>query len=215
MKLCITKSYGERTVFDNYTLQIPDGKITCVLGNSGVGKTTLLKCISGLTTFKGEVERKDDALGYVFQEPRLIPHLTVEENLIYIGAAQEDIDGVLRALEISDLAKKRACTLSGGEKQRVALARAIVKKPSVLLLDEPFSSLDLPLKLRLLETFRALHKQYAPTVVFVTHDIDEALCVADNIVVMKDGKTAYEKCVTPQAYGENADIKKQIIKAIL
>ena len=215
MKLCITKSYGERTVFDHYTLQIPDGKITCVLGNSGVGKTTLLKCISGLTTFKGEVERKDAALGYVFQEARLIPHLTVEENLAYIGASQEEIDKSLQALEISALAKKPASTLSGGEKQRVALARAIAKKPSLLLLDEPFSSLDLPLKLRLLDAFNTLQKEYAPTVIFVTHDIDEALFVADNIVVIKDGKTAYENVVTPCNYGENAQERKQIIKAIL
>lgn len=215
MKICITKTYGEKTVFDNYALQIPDGKITCVLGNSGVGKTTLLKCISGLTAFVGEVETQDNTLGYVFQEPRLIPHLTVEENLAYIGASQEEIDGKLRALEIFALAKKRACTLSGGEKQRVALARAMVKKAKLLLLDEPFSSLDLPLKLRLLDTFRVLQKEYVPTVIFVTHDIDEALFVADNIVVIKDGKTAYETGITPCEYGKNTQERTNIIQALM
>ena len=214
MKLCITKRYGEKTVFEKYTLEIPNGKITCVLGNSGVGKTTLLQCISGLTTFDGEVEQAGNSIGYVFQEPRLIPQLSVEENLAYVGLEQEKITAFLAKLEIEPLAKKRASTLSGGEKQRVSLCRALAKKPDTLLLDEPFSSLDLPLKLRLLDTFRALQKQYLPTVVFVTHDIDEALFIADYIIVIKDGQTSYTTQVTPCGYGENLQEKKNIIQAL-
>ena len=215
MKLCITKRYKEKCVFDGFTIEIPDGEVTCILGASGVGKTTLLHCLAGLTTFDGEITGKTENVGFVFQEPRLLPFLTVEENLAYVGASEEEIRTALQVLEISAYAKGYPDRLSGGEKQRVALARAIAKKPPLLLLDEPFSSLDLPLKLRLLSAFKKLYQSYTPTVVFVTHDIDEALCIGQRIVVLKDGKTVREIETTPCEYGENVQEKKQIVQALM
>ena len=214
MKLCITKRYKEKCVFDGFALEILSGEVTCILGASGVGKTTLLHCLAGLTPFEGEIDGKTEKVGFVFQEPRLLPFLTVEENLAYVGASEDEIRTALELLEISAYAKQYPDMLSGGEKQRVALARAIVKKSPLLLLDEPFSSLDLPLKLRLISAFKTLYQSYTPTVVFVTHDIDEALCIGQRIVVLKDGEAIYSARVTPCAYGENAKEKQNVLQAI-
>lgn len=214
MKLCITKRYGDKQVFDRFTTEFADGEITCIVGASGVGKTTLLRCLEGLTDFEGQIDGNAGNVGFVFQEPRLLPWLTVEENVSYVGATADEVRTALELVEIPTLAKKYPSELSGGEKQRVALCRAIVKKPPLLLLDEPFSSLDLPLKLRLLDAFDTLYQSYTPTVVFVTHDIDEALCIGRRVLVLKDGKTAYDVRVQPGPYGENYQEKKKIIQAI-
>ncbi len=215
MNICITKRYGEKTVLENFTLSLDEGKVTCILGKSGAGKTTLLHCLAGLTAYEGEIEGAPDSLGYVFQEDRLLPHLTVEENLAYVGASEAQIQDALAQMEVSAHAKKYPCALSGGEKQRVSLARAVAKKPALLLLDEPFSSLDLPLKVRLLQTLETLHDAYRPTVVFVTHDIDEALTVGDCVYVIDEGKTVYHSTFSRTAYGENAEERKRIIQAII
>lgn len=214
MQLNITKSYGEKKVFEGLALEILDGKTTCVLGVSGVGKTTLLHCLAGLTDYEGTFSGQTQDVGFVFQQPRLLPFSTVEENIKYVGATDEETQETLRLLEIECLAKKYPDQISGGEKQRVALARAIAKKPKLLLLDEPFSSLDLPLKIRLTEAFKDLYAEYKPTVVYVTHDIDEALAVGHTVYVIKDGKIAYTCEVEPCAYGENFEKKQQIIQAL-
>lgn len=213
MKLCITKRYGDKTVFEDFCLELADGKVTCILGASGAGKTTLLHCLAGLTDYEGSIDGLESNVGFVFQEPRLLPFATVEENLSYVGGTPEEIAETLEMLALTDFAKKYPRALSGGEKQRVALARAVVKKPKLLLLDEPFSSLDLPLKLRFLETFNKLYERYAPTVVFVTHDIDEALCVGHTACVMRDGKP-HLVAYTPGEYGTNAEKKAEIIKML-
>lgn len=214
MQLSITKSYGQKKVFEQLVLDFADGKTTCILGVSGVGKTTLLHCLAGLTDYEGTLVEQTENVGFVFQEPRLLPFSTVEENIKYVGATEEETQDALQLLEISGLAQKYPDQISGGEKQRVALARAIAKKPKLLLLDEPFSSLDLPLKIRLTETFKDLCKRYTPTVVYVTHDIDEALAVGHTVYVIKDGKIAYTCDGEPCIYGENSEKKQQIIRAL-
>ena len=214
MQLNLTKRYGTKTVFENFDLEFLDGKTTCILGASGAGKTTLLHCLAGLTEYDGTPLQGTENVGFVFQEARLLPYSTVEENIFYVGATVEETERALRLLEIEALAKKYPDEISGGEKQRVALARAIAKSPKLLLLDEPFSSLDLPLKIRLTETLKKLCEAYKPTVVFVTHDIDEALAVGHSVCVIKDGKIAYSYQGEPCAYGENSQEKRQIIRAL-
>ena len=159
MRLQISKSYGETQVFDNFALEIADGEVLCVLGASGVGKTTLLNILAGLTDCVGEKEGIPDSVGYIFQEPRLLPNLTVKQNLFYTGANAERIEETLRAVDLLAKVDKKPASLSGGEKQRVAIARAFLSDAELLLLDEPFSSLDMALKIRLWQVFARLWKQ--------------------------------------------------------
>lgn len=219
MKLCISKSYGKQVVFNNFALEIEDGKILCVLGESGGGKTTLLNILAGLTVYEGAIDGAPKTVGYIFQEPRLLPNLTVEGNLRYVGGTPEKIDELLAKTELTAQRDKKPRALSGGEKQRVALARAFLSDSEVLLLDEPFSSLDTALKIRLAEVFAALWQANKRTAVFVTHDIEEACMLAHRVVVLKDGKIALDLDMGgggfPREYGKNSATKEKILAALL
>lgn len=219
MKLCISKSYGKQVVFDGLTLDIEKGKILCVLGESGGGKTTLLNILAGLTTYDGEIDNAPKKVGYIFQEPRLLPNLTVEENLRYVGGSAEKIDELLQKTELTACRNKKPRALSGGEKQRVAFARAFLNDGDMLLLDEPFSSLDTPLKIRLAGVFVTLWKSARKTAVFVTHDIEEACMLAHRVVVLRDGKIALDLDMgggeLPRPYGKNFDLKEKILAALI
>ena len=143
MKLInVTKRYGEKTLFQDFSLDIQEGEILCILGPSGSGKTTLLNMLCGLCDFLGCTENIPDKSSYIFQEPRLLPNLTVEENLRYIGGKKEEIDEILDKIHLQEKKDSRPKQLSGGEKQRVSIARAFLYDAPLLLMDEPFSSLD-------------------------------------------------------------------------
>lgn len=210
MKLCVSKSYGEKKVFEDFRLEIGDGEIVAVLGKSGVGKTTLLNILAGLTSYDGNIDPLPEKVGYIFQEPRLLPNLTVAGNLRFAGGRDEDIDEILKKVELFELKDKRPKSLSGGEKQRVSIARAFLSNAKLLLLDEPFSSLDTALKLRLFETFIRLWREKKPTVVFVTHDLDEALTVARRVIVLDEGKIVKELQVTG-----NKSEKEELLEVLL
>jgi len=219
MKIILSKSYGETTVFDKLELEIPDGEVTCVLGASGVGKTTLLNVLAGLIDFEGETFGVPENVGYIFQEPRLLPNLSVRENLLYAGAKEEEIDRALEKVGLSAHAEKRPKQLSGGEKQRVAIVRACLSHAPLLLLDEPFSSLDTALKVRLCNVCAQLWKEEKPTVVLVTHDLEEALMLGHRIVVLQNGKVVKEvrldKAEYPATYGQVCDERGELLKIIL
>ena len=223
MKIRISKSYGEQTVFDGFSLDIQEGQILCILGESGGGKTTLLKSLARLISFDGELENVPEKVGYIFQEPRLLQNLTIEENLQYVGGKVESIEDILRKTELFDMRKKRPKELSGGEKQRVAIARAFLSDAPLLLLDEPFSSLDMALKIRLSNVFADLWKSKRPTVVYVTHDVEEACMLGQRIIVLKGGKAvcdvnAEELCVgknLPRGYGKEMVLKETLLNALL
>ncbi len=184
------KAYGEREILKDVEISLADGEILCLLGASGAGKTTILKILAGLTDFDGEIENIPERVGYVFQEPRLLPHISVEENLSFVGGKAKEIAEILQAVELSSFAKKRPSELSGGEKQRVAIARAFLSPSPLLLLDEPFTALDTALKMHLTELFLRLCKEKGRTAVFVTHDLNEAFTVGDRIAVLKNGSIA-------------------------
>lgn len=218
----IRKSYGEKIVLDGVTLEAEKGKILCVLGESGGGKTTLLNILAGLTDCEGTIEGKSEAVSYIFQEPRLISHLTVRQNLRYVGGRDEMIDELLAAAELSAHADKRPFELSGGEKQRVAFVRAFLRdeENGLLLMDEPFSSLDTALKIRLAEVFARLWKRgKSRAAVFVTHDLEEALMLGDRVVVLKAGKIALdlplEKTDFPAPYGAPRKEREILLKNLL
>ena len=172
--------YNEKVIFSNFNLDIIDGQITCLLGPSGVGKTTLLNNILVLS------QKNNQKVSVAFQEPRLFNHLTVYENLKIIGYSDIEILNVLNEVGVENCVNKYPNQLSGGEKQRVNFARALLCEFDVLLLDEPFSSLDVKLKINLINLL--INKTKGKTVMFVTHDIDEALALANTVVLIKNGE---------------------------
>ncbi len=203
----ITKTYGSIKALDNVSIDIPVGRITVVLGPSGSGKTTLLRIIAGLETpDKGRVLFGDRdvteappwerGVSMVFQEPALLPHLSVYDNIAFGLEAREYSREVIREkvlwaarlLHIEHLLDKYPDQLSGGEQQRVALARALVIEPSILLLDEPLSNLDLALREELRVELKRIQRETGITFIHVTHDQDEALELADYLVVLYSGR---------------------------
>ena len=213
----ITKRYGALTVYENFDLDIEEGTITCVLGSSGCGKTTLLNILSGLTSFRGEVHPKKKC-AYIFQQPRLVPNLTVKGNLKLVCRDEKKISEILSRLELSEKADSYPIELSGGQAQRVSVARAFLYEADLLLMDEPFSSLDTALKIRLTDVFCSLWKEEKRTVVFVTHDAEEAYMIAHRALVLKEGKVVADikdDSPVPRAYGENSAFRREIVKAIL
>ena len=198
-KLCkITKKYGNRSIFDSFDLEFADGKITALLGASGIGKTTLLNIMAGLTDYDGSVE-VPMPVSYVFQSDRLIKHLTVRENLEFVlsdkdnKALRADITRLLKKVGLKDKADSYPDQLSGGEKQRVSIARAFIYPSETLLLDEPFSSLDYSLKVQLMNLLTDLLKESNKTAVFVTHNVEECLAIADDIFVLGHNRILYRK----------------------
>lgn len=179
----LTVKYGDKTVFDGFNLDVSLSGNTAVLGESGSGKTTLLNAIAGLVPFSGEVSGVPQKISAAFQENRLVPCLTVKENLA-LATGEEGIDYDLESFALSDKAQSYPSRLSGGEKRRVALLRAYRFNAPLYILDEPFNSLDLKLKIRLEELFKKRVKDNSAALLFVTHDIKEAVSLADRIIVV-------------------------------
>ena len=219
MKLSVSKNYGEKKIFKNLSLEIEEGKILCIFGGSGGGKTTLLNMLAGLTDYDGIIEDLPKQVSYIFQEPRLLPNLSARENLRYAMCEpnEQRIDELLEKTELIDCADRKARLLSGGEKQRVSIARAFLSDSPLLLMDEPFSSLDTPLKIRLISSFAKLWKEDKKTTVFVTHDIEEVLMLADRVVVLDGGKItadyALNRTEFPAPYGQDNPIRQKLLSA--
>ena len=205
------KRSGEPVVaVDHFNFTIPDGELIGLLGPSGCGKSTTLYMICGLLEpsegqiFFGEDDVTDlppeeRGVGLVFQNYALYPHLTVRQNILFPlqnfkGAdklSKEEMnartEAAARLVQIESLLDRKPAELSGGQQQRVAIARALVKRPRVLLLDEPLSNLDARLRLRTREEIKRIQRETGITTVFVTHDQEEAMSISDRIVVMKAG----------------------------
>jgi putative spermidine/putrescine transport system ATP-binding protein len=203
----VSKTYGEVTALEKLYLDVRCGELVCLLGPSGCGKTTTLRLIAGFaspTHGRVFIEGTDVTtkpphvrnIGIVFQHHALFPHLSVFENVEFglrnIGVPKperrERVNEMLARVRLVGLAGRYPRELSGGQQQRVALARALVLKPAVLLLDEPFSNLDAQLRIHMREEVRSLVHQLNATTVLVTHDQEEALALADRIVVMNKGR---------------------------
>ncbi len=182
----VSKFYGENAVYKNFNFSIEEGAVTCILGESGSGKTTLLNMLAGLTPYLGEITPRVKC-SYVFQEPRLVPSLTVLGNLCLVCRDADRIRTMLAAVGLEGREGAYPRELSGGQAQRVSLARAFLYPSEVILMDEPFSSLDIALKVKMAALFLGLWRSEKRTAVFVTHDVDEAAMLANRVVVLKDG----------------------------
>ena len=183
----ISLKYEEVEVFQNFTLEVPQGKITTIVGPSGCGKTSLLNMMADLLpATEGKVQTQDETIGYIFQEDRLLPWETVYENVKLVREIEDrqEIMSILEALEIEDFADKYPDQLSGGMRQRCAIARGFYFHSTLLLMDEPFKSLDYDLRLNLINYLGKLWKRTGNTIIFVTHDIDEALLLGHQILVL-------------------------------
>lgn len=185
----LSKSY-DKVVLDNINLQLQEGKITCILGESGAGKTTLLNCVCGLVNYSGQIDNVQ--CSYAFYKPNLFPNLTVKDNLLLVNKDIEQVEEILKELCVLDKINSFPNHLSAGQAQRVSLARAMLYQKPLLLLDEPFSNLDVGLKFLIIDTIKKLQKEQNNTILIVTHDIREAVSIADRILVLSKGKIIYD-----------------------
>lgn len=202
----VTKEFGSFTAVDNATVTIPAGEFVTLLGPSGSGKTTTLNMIAGFEapsrgniTLDGrslnDVPVSKRNIGMVFQGYALFPHMSVGDNIAYPlkrrksskEKTKKRVAEVLELVGLSSFRDRMPAQLSGGQRQRVALARAVAYEPPVLLMDEPLSALDKALREHLQQEIKAIHRNLGTTVVYVTHDQDEALALSDQVVVFKDG----------------------------
>lgn len=186
----LIKKFNDHYVFNNLNLDIESDKITVILGKSGCGKTTLLRLISNLEKYdSGSINTNNLKFSYVFQEPRLFPWLTVFENIQAItNLPSDEIYRMIRMVDLEKFSNSYPDELSGGMKSRVSLARAFAYKPNFLLMDEPFSNLDDFTRVKMQEELLKLYNKENVGILFVTHNIDEALTIADKIIVLKEGK---------------------------
>ena len=203
----VTKRFGSFLALDDVSLEIPDGSLTAVLGPSGSGKSTLLRIVAGLERpDSGEVllsgedatglapQRRD--VGFVFQHYAAFKHMTVRDNVAFAltirkrprQEIRDRVDELLELVQLQGFADRYPSRLSGGQRQRMALARALAAKPRVLLLDEPFGALDARVRAELRDWLRRLHEEVHVTTVFVTHDQEEAMEVADRVAVLDHGR---------------------------
>ncbi|MFC3978777.1 MULTISPECIES: ABC transporter ATP-binding protein [Streptosporangium] len=191
----LRKAFGAKTVLDGIDLEIGRGEFFVLLGPSGTGKTTLLRILAGLELPDSGTVLAPRRRTTVYQEPRLVQARRVLANVV-LGLPRSAREAGLAALEEVGLAGYGGAwpaTLSGGEAQRVALARALVRDPELLLLDEPFAALDALTRLQMQELVAELCERHRPAVVLVTHDVDEAVRLADRVVVLRDGAFAVEQ----------------------
>ena len=203
----ISKRFGDFVALDDVTVDVPTGSLTALLGPSGSGKSTLLRVIAGLESpDAGEIRLAgEDAtvlapqkrgVGFVFQHYAAFKHMTVRDNVAFAltirkrprQEIRERVDELLELVQLSGFADRFPSKLSGGQRQRMALARALAAKPRVLLLDEPFGALDARVRAELRDWLRRLHEEVHVTTVFVTHDQEEAMEVADRVAVLDRGR---------------------------
>jgi sulfonate transport system ATP-binding protein len=195
----VSKSFGDRAVLSELDLTVAQGEFVALLGASGSGKTTLLRILAGLEVASAGEVLVPEVRTVVYQEPRLVASMRVWRNVV-IGlprsrATRARAVDALREVGLEDHADAWPGTLSGGEAQRVALARALVREPQLLLLDEPFAALDALTRLRMQSLVAELCSRHHPGVLLVTHDVEEAILLADRVLVLTDSRISLDRTV--------------------
>lgn len=213
----LVKEFGSRRVLDGLDLTVRRGEFVALLGRSGSGKSTVLRILSGLDRdIQGE-SIVDGRVSVAFQQPRLLPWRRVWRN-VTLGLATADprgtADRALAEVRLSERADAWPGTLSGGEAQRVSLARALVREPDLLLLDEPFGSLDALTRLTMHRLVTQLWERHRPAVLLVTHDVDEAIALADRVLVLEGGRIAAGHVLPaarPRSAARFADLRARVL----
>lgn len=216
----VSLSYGENQVLKEFSLEVPRGQCLTIIGSSGCGKTTMLKMINGLLTpdtgrilvdgqdiSQSDLTRLRRGIGYAIQNVGLFPHMTVKQNIAYVPSLSKQWDRETERSRVAELLKtvgleeemagRYPSELSGGQKQRVGIARALAAKPSLMLMDEPFGAVDSITRRGLQKELKRLHKELGLTILFVTHDIREAMVLGDRILIMEAGRIL--RLDTPEA----------------
>jgi len=187
------KNFGDIALFSDFSMAFHEGTITCILGPSGCGKTTLLNIMGGIIKpDSGQISGfNEKSISYIFQDPRLLPWKTVEENIEFVlnrdipEEQRHKVTGqLIRLMELDDFAGYYPSKLSGGMRQRVSIARAFAYPSEVILMDEPLKGLDIKLKLNLIRIFSKIWQADKRTVIFVTHNVDEALLLGSDVIVL-------------------------------
>lgn len=213
-----TRRFGENTIISGLNLQIAAGEFVILLGRSGSGKTTLLRTLAGLDPVEGQDVTIPGSRAVVFQDARLLPWKKVWRNValgLKRGNARQLAEEALQEVGLGHRLEAWPLTLSGGEAQRVALARALVREPQLLLLDEPFAALDALTRLRMHELVLSLWRRHRPAVLMVTHDVDEAIALADRIVLLDGGKIVAQERITASRGPERATVAAPLRKRLL
>ncbi|HZP49670.1 ABC transporter ATP-binding protein [Actinocrinis sp.] len=222
----LTRSFGDRTILDRLDLDIPAGQFVALLGHSGSGKSTLLRAIAGLdhdVTGSGEI-RAPQRISVAFQDSRLLPWRRVLENVVLgtpIRGQEAAQRGRAALTEVGLSGRERAWPreLSGGEAQRAALARSLVWEPELLLADEPFGALDALTRIKMHTLLRELWERHRPSVLLVTHDVDEAIVLADRVLVLDHGRLSVDLTIDlphPRTYRDPrvAEYREQLLVAL-
>lgn len=211
----LKKLYSDKTIFDNLNLTLYDDKVNCIIGESGCGKSTLLNIMAGLTDKNSGIiegiEKKE--ISYIFQEDRLVEYLTIKENLNIAlkkyfkrDTLMKRIKYVLEITGLSGIENKYPNELSGGMRQRVNIARAIGKPSKVILMDEPFKSLDYKIKYSIIDEFKSIIEKEKRIVVMVTHDVDEAIYFDGRIIVFSGSPVKIQGTFSENLLSQKGDI---------
>lgn len=211
------RRFGPNTIIDGLNLEIAPGEFIALLGRSGSGKTTLLRTLAGLDEVRGQDVEVPGSRAVVFQDARLLPWKPVWKN-VALGLsgdnARDRAEAALKEVGLGHRLDAWPLTLSGGEAQRVALARALVREPKLLLLDEPFAALDALTRYRMHDLVLSLWRKHRPAVLLVTHDVEEAIALADRVLVLDKGRiVAQERITAPR--GERASFAQRLREKLL
>lgn len=205
-----SRRFGDNLIIDNLDLEIAPGEFVALLGRSGSGKTTLLRTLAGLDDVSGQDVRIPPSRAVVFQDARLLPWKRVWRN-VALGlkgdGVRERAQAALQEVGLGHRLDAWPLTLSGGEAQRTALARALVREPQLLLLDEPFAALDALTRIKMHQLILSLWQRHRPAVLMVTHDVDEAMALADRVIVLDGGRIVAAETIEAERGHRTASIR--------
>ncbi|MDL5160073.1 ABC transporter ATP-binding protein [Actinomycetospora termitidis] len=210
----LVREFSGRRVLDGLDLTVDAGEFVALLGRSGSGKSTLLRVLAGLDVPDAGSVSVPSSVAVAFQEPRLLPWRSVRDNVALGLRTDTDVDRVLGEVGLAERADAWPLTLSGGEAQRASLARALVREPGLLLLDEPFGALDALTRIAMHDLVLDLWERHRPGILLVTHDVDEAIVLADRVLVLDEGRIVADHAPGPRPRTDVAALRATVLSEL-